>query len=389
MSLWKRAAVLALAAGMAAPLAQAQMAAEPVAADIVPPVAGADADAPKSTATEVQPTKLNLDYKNASPEEVFDQIGRQAGVELLANDQGMWQTAEPVTISVKDAPFWPTFLEVCKQSKIGFQPYYDSSRPRTLSLTRLQDSRIAEHPYSHSGGFVVMAQSANRNYGISYSAQATSNFSLQLMVLCDPALQVSEMSAVTVLEALDENGLSLKMDKESSSGYSSQRGFVQSAALSLAYPDGAGRKLALLKGSLRSTVVVKMEEVTIHNPLTSAPTKKQLPDYDVTIGPLKKPSAKGGSYELKVSFGNKAQPTGGLRRSRDALPWNLVSTIELYDGDGRRLNYNGRGGGSSGYTVNFNSHGEEVGEPQKLVWRLPAETSTVPVTFELKDLVIP
>jgi len=353
------------------------------------------AEAPASTASAVEPAKINLNLKDAAAEEAFDQLGRQAGLDLLVDDGGMWQRADLVNITAKDAAFWPTFIDVCRQSKVSFNAYYDQSRPRTLRLNSSDNGGAANLPSSVSGGFVVLAQSASRNYNVDYANPKSSSgqFTIQFMVLCDPALRVQQMGSATVTEAVDENGLSLRSPSQNGVSYGGNQGFIQNAGVVLNYPAGAGKKIALLKGTLRPTVVTKVEDVVIDAPLTlKTPVKKTTSEYDVAIGPLKR-QGEGRQYELKIVFTPKTASKPGVRRNRNTDFWSLVSTIELSDSDGRRLSYSGGGGGGGGnsitYTVNFSAQGDQAGEPAKLAWKLPAETQEAQVAFEFKNLAVP
>jgi len=362
------------------------------------------AEAPKDApAATTQPAKITLNLEGASAEEAFDQIAKQAGVDLVVDNPSMWQQTDLVFLNVKDAAFWPTFMQLCQQSRVNFDMYYGSDRPRSLRLYGGGgENRFSKYPVAEAQGFMVFAQSAQRNYNVSYEANATPNssFSIQLMVLTDPSIAITQMGSPVVTEAVDENGTSLMIPagKRSNMYYGGGRNesLVQQTGLALEYPANGGKKIAKLKAYLRATAATRMEKIEAESPLTMKPIKKELPGYDVLIQPLKpqKDSGEQKRYELKITFIKKraAEGTGGLRRENNDY-WSLLNSIALTDANGRR--YNNGGGGSSGgndsyeCTMNFYGQGSNQGEPVKLTWRLPAETKELRVPFEFKDLVIP
>lgn len=346
------------------------------------------------------PVRVTLNLDNVSAQEAFDHLARQVGIDLIVDDPNIFAQADLVSLNVKDAPFWPTFIKLCQSSGLSFDQgnNYGQTRVRSIRLAKFGNGEnpLSRRPMAEAEGFVLMATGAQRNYNINYEAagNSSSSFWVQLMVLPEPGLHVVSISQPTLSEAVDENGLSLLPTGNNSMSYGNQPNqFIQQAALSLSYPSKGGRKVARLKGQLQATALVRAEKIEIDNPLTAKPVTKDLPDYVVVISPLKRVNQ---NYQVKVTFRAKKNPqaTGGVRRGATRDYWSLANTIELTDADGRRYGNGGSsgGGGNAGSyecTMNYSPQGNAVGAPTKLSWNLPAETKEIVVPFEMKDLPIP
>ena len=355
--------------------------------------------------------RITLNLEGATAEESFDQIAKQAGVDLIVDNPSIWAQADLVFINVKDAAFWPTFMQLCQQSRVSFDQNYNRSGSGPsihLSNSNNGESRYAKLPSAEADGFMVFAQSAQRNYNLSYDNPQSSNssFSVQLMVLADPATPLQQMQQPTVTEAVDENGISLlpiSRNRDGNNYYGNGRmeGLVQQTAISLNYPANAGKKIAKIKGYLRGTAVIKVEQIEIPDVMAmKEPLKKEFGEYDMTLYPTKAAdngndaNNKNKRYEFRLNLRKKEkmQSTGGIRReNRDSN--NLVSGMVITDAEGRRYqcNVNNTNNTEAGmeYTMQLYPQQQGIGAPQKLSWRMAAETKEIRVPFELKDMQIP
>lgn len=377
------------------------------------------AEAPPATAapTTVPVGTINLDLQGVDAEEAFTALAKQADMAFPVRDPSVWQNADPVFLTVENARFWPTFLDLCRQSRLSFSPDSPEIRGGMIRLVpEAQGVRLPALKVVEAQGLLLIPRSSQRNAMLSYERPegATSTCSIQLIVLADPSLAVGQVGPVTVQEAVDENGLSLVPPKTAPASYYSPNpgGMAQTLSIALANPKAAGKKLSRLKGYVRLTAATSVETIQIDSPLKAEPVTKQFPDYDVTIQPLAevaaKPAAKpvgpavpaapvgDATYQLKVSFRLKNSATGGpgLKRVADRNVWTLTQGIVLVDAQGRRYTATPAGSRSSGDTqdgeVTFRSDPRTpLGEPAKLTWKLPLGQRALAVPFELTDLPLP
>lgn len=371
--------------------------------------------APAAAAPAAQPAtrptaRITLNLEGATAEEAFDQIAKQAGVDLIVDNPQIWANADLVFINVKDAAFWPTFLQICQQSRISFDQNHGQGGGKSIHLNNYNngENRYSKLPSAEADGFMVFAQSAQRNYSINYenTQAATSSFSIQMMVLADPGTPIQQMQAPTVTEAVDENGVSLLLSPNSTNnrnvyygGSGRMESLTQQTGLALNYPANGGKKIAKLKGYLRGTAITKVEKIEIEDVMAmKEPLKRELGEYDMTLYPAKAVGdgndAKNKRYEFRLSLRKKdrAPGVGGIRReNRDSS--SMVAGMAVTDAEGRRYscNVNNTNNTETGmeYTMQLYPQQQGIGAPQKLSWRMAAETKEIRVPFEMKDLQIP
>ena len=382
-----------------------------LAAGLLAASVSAMAQAPASQPT-TRAARITLNLEGATAEDAFDQIAKQAGVNLIVDNPSIWAQADLVFINVKDAAFWPTFMQLCQQSRVSFDQNYNtsgSSSGRAIHLTSSGngESRYAKLPSAEADGFMVFAQSAQRNYNLSYDNPQNSNssFSVQLIVLADPATPLQQLQQPTVIEAVDENGTSLlptNRNRDGGGGYyggGRMEGLAMQTAISLNYPANAGKKIAKLKGYLRGTAVTKVEKIDIDDLMgMKEPMKKEAGEYDITISPptpMNATDKNNKQYQMKVLLRKKPRAVakvGGIRRENQDYG-SMVNGMTVTDAEGRRYNNNGgnsnNGDGTYEYTMQLYPQQQGIGAPQKLSWRMAAETKEIRVPFELKDLQIP
>ncbi len=371
------------------------------------------AEAPPAPAATAAPTTapagtINLDLQGVDAEEAFAALAKQADMTFPVRDPSVWQSADPVFLTAQNARFWPTFLDLCRQSRLSFSPDSPEIRGGLIRLVpEAQGIRLSALKSVEAQGLLLIPRSSQRNAMLSYERPeaATSTCAIQLIVLADPSLAVSQVGPVTVQEAVDENGLSLVPPKTATGSYYSPNpgGMAQTVSIPLANPKAAGKKVARLKGYVRLTVATSVDTLQIDSPLKAEPRTKQLPDFDVTLQPLTQltpkpaaPAGGGATYQLKLSFHLKNRPTGaaGLKRVADRNVWTLTQGIILIDAQGRRYMPIASAPRSSGDTqdgeVTFRCDPRTpAGEPVQLTWKLPLGQRALAIPFELTDLPLP
>lgn len=365
---------------------------------------------PATAPAKAAPVSINLKMEGVAAEDAFDALAKQAGVEVAVSSPQIWSGADPVFLDVKDGRFWPVFIDVCRQSKLTFADSGGNTRDRSIEITSVASGGrdLAKLQCTVAQDFVIVPLYATRNANLSFDRPqaATSTMTLYMRLLGDPGTGPFQVAGQpTVLEAADENGLSLIQNRSSfTSSYSQNTSaLVHTVSLVLAAPREAGKKIARLKGALRVNAAVKTELVIIDAPLTAQAIKKELPEYTLTIQPMRLSTApargttSGKRYQLRLSFEAKprAEAGGIVRRLETRELLALTQSITVTDSEDRRLlssrGFSGGDGTSSfEYTLEFSTgSSNRIGEPVKLVWRLPVEGRTITVPFDLADIPIP
>lgn len=397
------------------------------------------ADAPATTSTTSQPTtqsfglpeptRITLKLDNVPVNDAIVELFKQAGLPSPVST-GAVRTIDQakVTLSLENEPFAVAVLELCR--KIGmdpemmFQPQRPffppvmrrvSTRPSTQASTRPASTRPAKPPANRrtpwvmgpsmtSGPFVFVARGARRTSEQSLDQpglQTNRALSLSLSMICDPKIKLHAIdSRLLIEEAEDENGQSLALpENENQSGNQpwprSIQPFVRNVFpinASLTYPSGASRRIALLRGILRLSVIRKSDPVEIFGATGARQGRFKAGAMEVSIRDL---GDGGGAIRLMMTV-----PFSFTGES----PWEQVRSItrpELFDIESEvpcAIDANLQGQNNEGFQVMLiirpattvpRPGPPAAVKPRKIVWNVPTEVEDVAVPVEFKDLLLP
>jgi hypothetical protein len=376
------------------------------------------------------PSRVTIKCQDAAPDDVLDQLAKAADITLEAGNNMDWSPTRTVTLDVKDRPFWPVFLDACRQARIDFQTSPGSVNDRSgrrIRLTLGVESRLASMPTYEAEGCLLIFESADRNHSLQYGSsrsggviyssgggpiimqgrgvnQSSVTFTLQATLLVDPKFRPTGSVRSSLTNIVDENGTSLLRPDNSASSpvyYGSQAsGLFLRTTFNLNYPTNTGKKLAKMEGNLRIPTVLKEETWEINDVLNAKPETRIFDGRSITIQSVgqQTPSSSRGSsrgsigyYEVRVTGQDLAESEApGLRRGPNDL-YQLAQSITLMTADGTQLNRSGGGSGPREATVRFSVSGASGRDnvPAKLVWKLATLTRELVVPFSVTDLPIP
>ena len=109
------------------------------------------------------PTRVTLSLKDATPQEVFVELGRQGGVPIEAFRPSLWRQRDwpKVTLDLADEPFWSAVRQACAKS--GLRPLYeggDGTPGRVVLLVDVVGDMTA--PAAFSSSFMVLVNSLTK-----------------------------------------------------------------------------------------------------------------------------------------------------------------------------------------------------------------------------------
>lgn len=371
-------------------------------------VAVAQTAAPTTMPSGLSATLVSLSNDNATAEEAFLSIGRQAGVKFVTQPPNLWDSEEmamPLALELKDRPFWSAVRELCTEANVQPNMHYGGhggdGRRVTLTSPTMMGGNPDSRPWSklptvEVDGMLVQATAFNRQQSVNYQfpGHSQNHSSVQLTVFVDPAIRVSSFNGGARVEAaVDDNGNSLVIDEKGRNmihyGSNSQNGLVYTVQAQLKYPEkNPGKKITNLRCTLLLRGGDKVDSLTVDKPLEAAKVSKEFGDTTVTFHGLKKidaPEGQPAQYQLRV----------GLTRDdeRGDDPWAVMRTAQLLDDKGVPLSFSGGGGGNNIYTVTYaarnNDDGQPTGEPVRWMIELPTGTRAIRVPVEFKDLPMP
>jgi len=231
---------------------------------------------------------------------------------------------------------------------------------------------------------------------------------VQLTALPEPKLRIRKSEAMARLtEAVDDHGNSLLPEQANDD---ENGGFTTGPAGTWAFTarlkdatQNPGRKIARLKGSVRTVLLTQFQTVEVADVLTSQNTDRDLGGSKLVIKSLKKDEQNASLYHLTATV--TLMTAAGNDTSEE---WERLEAVfnsgdaKLLDAAGKPFGVQGRniGGGQNNtmdVTIDFtrdygpapNAEANKLGEPSRLVLKVPTESKEMAVPFEFRDLPIP
>jgi len=359
---------------------------------------------PATPPVETQPApegSIQLDVRNERAEAVFAALSKQTGIHLDVSGPGIWDTAQPITMQMRNGRFWPTLLEACRQAGLAFERM-PSPNGFTVRLTSRNPDSIspARFPCAQSNGFLILATAASRNRSLNYARPDARQQSqmLTLTLLNDPAANVAQISPLAIAQATDSKGADVlggarwMAMPSGNTGPGAGTGAGITTLVSNAPSEGP-QALAHLQVGCSATLVTGMEHLDIPEPLKAESIRRSLALFDLLVQPLAERSRDGRTeYTLRFTFGLKQPPTPQGRTTTP--PSTLAESATLADANGHRytrINIDNSGGNLiREQVVRFtNPDPATIGQPATLSIDLPAATREIPLTFDLENLTLP
>jgi hypothetical protein len=334
---------------------------------------------------------ISLSVKNGSPKDVFAELARQSNAPIRVQPANLWESRQfaPITLQVDKQPFWLALKQVCEAT--GLAPINTGTDREMVVADRAAGMRVwGEAPTNVSGPFLVTCNQINRNHYVDLNQpkNVRRQCNVMLMVYAEPKLRVLQGSYNARLEeAVDEKGNSLLAPGMQYEQLQPGNSWAWNVNCNLMPPEGAGAKIAKLKGTGRFLLQTRSEKTEISDVLAARNETRAAGGKRFT---LKEVRRTGDSYQLVITL---------YRSGWQQNEWNYMYTynaFRLVDGKGNPLTR------VSNSTAHSNAESMEMtltyqrvlfndaaGEPAKLLWEVPTETKEVVVPFEFTDLPLP
>jgi hypothetical protein len=354
-------------------------------------------------------TAITLHLKEASGGDAFAALAKASGVEFGTEPPELWAQkprggpgASPIALDAEGQPFWSVFRELCRQARVE-PDFGDNGR---FKLLESADGKWAATPAVVAGPLLIRAVRITETRALDFADPANPELSrqLELNFYVEPKLRVlAEAFAARIELAVDDKGKSLMPaapapgdaapadEQELTNVADTSR--VWELDVPLTCPQGGGRRIVSLKGSVRLKVPVKVQTLEIADVLNAAESPRTIAGRRLTFHSAHK--VKGG-YEVKVTL---------MRGSLDDAEWQQWATprdfVRLADSNGLPILFTGVSDAQGNdqqttLTMQFenpnnapNGIGGPVGPPAKLLWDVPTDTKEMRIPFEFKDLALP
>ncbi|MFI5379057.1 MAG: hypothetical protein ACHRHE_07165 [Tepidisphaerales bacterium] len=388
-------------------------------------LAGEAPDPDKLTAASL----VSFTHQDAYVEAVIDEFARQTGYELVIQKDrnGRPPNLPPVSLAIEKQPFWAAMREVCDKADLTI--WITGMPDSKLTLTPVRGmgmgGNIMANPASIHGAFMTVITQLQRlnTADLADLPKINRNLMMNINVYVEPKVKIVKWFSVPdMAEAVDEKGNSLLAPAVAAAqappvqraAWSYGRG-IGWMAVPLAYPPGAGEKIASLRGKIRAVVQTKGEKLEIAEVMKAENVEKSAGGRRITLKGVKRLNE--WQYQATIVFYRGAMDDQQFR--------DLLSNpgMQLVDADGQEfMSAGGQWGGvwMNGGGMVFQPGGApnpapagpaaeqtetEVklmfyrqgrmgqagapAEPAKLVWDLVTESREIAIPFEFKDLPLP
>jgi hypothetical protein len=376
-----------------------------------------------------QPTMVKLDFSDLPLPEVVAELGRRTGMKLALFPENLpeWKT-QRVTLQEPEAlPFWTAIDRLCQAAALQSDLELHGISPRNEPTLALSDRNIrpvlptSDHgpfrvsvvglDYQRHVGFAIVSPRSPRNRaGLSRGGPAdpvpprpravtSVQCTLQMQVIAEPRLGLSQAGPLQILEAVDDRGNSLIAAGQSSAAVVGEAGYLGGTCnpvlhlrTPLQRPENAGSTIRSLRGKVPLAITARRPDPLVV-PLAGAAGKTfDKSDVRVTVHDVRSdPNNRRRQVELSVVVGRaggavesepgSAEPDPRLR----ALPQN----IEIVDAAGRVLPWLQTSVNVESSRVTLTLAGVPRGdEPKELRYYRISETMAE-VPFAFADLPLP
>jgi hypothetical protein len=330
------------------------------------------------------PSLITLHVKDASPGEVFASIARQCSGPLPTWPDKLWNEGSwpKLTLDYDAKPFWEVVTELSKRLEVDCV----SAEPQEIRMSR--DSGHSPGGTCISGAFMLTADAMTFRNGMN----------VELSIFAEPKVVVTRSISFKLDSAVDERGNMLL--PQTSRRVFGRRFRTGSRQLPMPFqrPPEEVNRIGVFKGSV--TVAIQtvsqdweiVDPISIRTPFPQGEEKTRLVDsIPVTIESFTA-SHGGDSYELQASIPSAWSSKG----AQDEMMELIRKRLKVLDADGKSLllgsvdarNTNDDTEISADFNRAPQPDGSSTGVPVKLIWNIPAETRSLVVPFEFKNLPI-
>jgi hypothetical protein len=361
------------------------------------------------------PTLVTLRLTRAAPADALADLGRQAHADITSLGGGPFVAAgRSVTIEANRRPFWDVLADVCGQLD-ACPSLGDPSGPGSIRLLSTPRSWIASAPHQVVGPFWVGVSGLYRSSSVDLSGPpvADDQFFARLIVFPEPKLTVTQVSPLTVREAVDDAGNSLLPTATAALTRPFGRTFgrlpVRTVEARLHYPQQPGRRITTLAGDLSITLAQGAQRLEVDNVTGSPTVTHALPgvsarvgvspastgQYDVTIecrragladGQWFAMTARVNDLTVEDAAGRALTPLGGWTADSGNSDVSFKATRTFARQSIANVLANGLAAAGGGNAV---AGPAPAGEPRRVVWTVADRFRIVTVPVAFHDLPMP
>jgi len=327
-------------------------------------------------------TTITLDAKTMPLADVFKAIEKDTGNKLVDNREE--PSDKPVTITLKDEPFWSAIDQILDQVGLGVYSYGGEEALSIVGRNNEEGPRVGQAAYRGPLRFEVLEVQAQRGQ----RQPKQQSLKLQLEIAWEPRLRPIALSQpVADLEATTDTGEKLTATQPDAVQDVEIPNGTQAAEIQLPFelPSRDVKRITSLKGKLHALVPGRRAKFEFPDVTKSAGKSQRLGGVQVTLDDIRK---NGAVYEIHMRFALE-EANGSLQSHRN---WVFQNLSYLTDKDGKTIE-------NAGFETTRQTP-NEVGvaylfdvveglDGLTWVYETPAAIVDLPVDYELKDIELP
>ncbi|WZO99961.1 hypothetical protein EP7_001579 [Isosphaeraceae bacterium EP7] len=384
------------------------------------------------------PTKLLLDFEQASLEQVARTLGQRAGVRILLEPESSpnWKTTIVKLVDPEPVLFWEAINRLCKVGGLRIAPgdawrfrqMAGNGRPedRGSPLLALMATTVAPAPSSIDGAFLVSLTGLHRSREVAFPAPVgppgtaqpepllTDRFQAMIQVAVEPRMNIAQVGPAQDVEGQDDRGQALSSPTstggvrpmlEPGQGLPIGPGdtSIGSMQVPLVYPETQGTTIKRLKGMIPVVISGRRPNALIASLTEGLGKVVQDDDTAMQVHSVQvDQQTKRTTIEFSV-WPKAGQPGGPPRPSIPGIPNRPGSgpgragllvdpaRVEVRDADGKRCRLNAFTSRPEGLVSRCHwvlDPAPGIGLPTEIRFETHVWT-TVEVSFEFRDLPMP
>ena len=376
------------------------------------------------------PTMVWLNFKDAPLADVVQALSQQTGMKvcLVPENLPRWKQERLSLQEAQPLPFWTAVDRLSAaaslQNDLELRGFSTRNQP-TLALT----DRITRpvHPTSDHGpfrvslvglefqrhvGFAVVMPRVRGNPGQAEHPAARQDLappqprpvtsvqcSVQLQVMAEPRLTVSQTSSLQILEARDDQGNSLRMENPGSSVLTRNVDYLGGSCSSVVHvraplnrPENPGRTIKILRGSVPLRIMARQPDPLVVPLATAAGKAFDSSDLHVLVHEVR---ADPNTHQRQIELTVRVTRSGGLPASDEESVSDLGSrfdphqqNIEIIDARGHVVPWFQTSIDMESSRITLTMSGLAGTEPKELRYYRLSETA-VNVPFSFSDVPMP
>lgn len=349
-------------------------------------------------------SRVTLSFKDALPGEIFAEFSRQTHVPVRLPEFDAKRDAfeKPVSIELKDVPFWDAVKELEQQMQVSFNPNMPrggfevwpggpARKMPTPPRRRPKETEGRQVDFEHALGSMKMRQGQySRSLRFdNFNTQVFESLRMEVEAQLDPRLQIVALAQNARIEiADDEMGRSLILPTKPGPvderwNTAVVRGFSD---FNVPLKPNTGTRIAHFKGTCRVRVATRSEAWEITD-LLKMPQARRITRLGIeqTLNVLSL-QREGRTWQVNLLIQNE-----GPLRLRLPAGTTSFGTLRLLNAQNRDFQWSGSAGGGGDNdvrnTFSFSvGPKDDLGEPAKLIWMIPVEWKEIDLPFEFHDV---